>query len=356
VEYAERTGVATQNAAAGGDAFAGLLADALRDMTTSASLTASTNLSGMSGMSSMSGMFGMPGMSGMPSMPGMPAMSMPGLEQAIMGAVDSGNSNDAMIALFMMMMMMQTNQDGDSSMMMQMMAAMIGSMQNKDEIRHDFLMTSGGDPYTLDTIDANVFNRPMPTLSETGEVVLPLEWWRPTIPVMTNHQGQRNPALYRAVIDQFNVETAERYRPGREGNTYCNIFVWDVTRAMGAELPFYTDPTTGEPRFHPDTQGARMMGAIAMDKWLEEHGAKYGWREVDAATAQMHANTGRPAVTSAGSIGHVQMVVPSQNGAFDPVRGVTIAQAGRTNSNYMHISGIYNAERLNNNIRYWIHA
>jgi len=67
------------------------------------------------------------------------------------------------------------------------------------------------------------------------------------------------------------------------------------------------------------------MGAIAMDKWLAEHGGKYGWQEVDARTAQMHANQGRPAVTTAGSIGHVQMVVPSRDGSFDPVRGVTIA-------------------------------
>ena len=272
-----------------------------------------------------------------------------------MTASSSGNKNDALIALLMMMMSMQSNQDGDFSVIMQMMATMLGNMRDPEEVRNGFLMSSGGDPYTLDTIDREVFNKPIPTISDTGKVKLPLEWWRPATPVITNVPGQRSPAMYRAVIDQFSVETSERYRPGREGNTYCNIFVWDVTRAMGAELPFYTDPATGAPRYHPDTKGAKAMGAIAMDKWLAEHGGKYGWQEVDAQTAQMHANQGRPAVTTAGSIGHVQMVVPSKDGSFDPVRGVTIAQAGRTVSSYMHISGIYNAGRLNNNVRYWIH-
>jgi len=112
---------------------------------------------------------------------------------------------------------------------------------------------------------------------------------------------------------------------------------------------------TGDPMFYPNVRGARYMGAIATCNWLAEHGERFGWREVDAETAQMHANRGGPAITSAGSIGHVQMVVPSTSGGFDPVRGATIAQAGRINSNYMHISGIYNANTLANRIRYWIH-
>jgi hypothetical protein len=124
---------------------------------------------------------------------------------------------------------------------------------------------------------------------------------------------------------------------------------------MGAEVPYYTDPSTGEPRFYPDTKGATAMLARAMCGWLETHGSKYGWREVDARTAQAHANLGRPAVTSAGSVGHVTMVVPSKDGSFDPVRGVAIAQAGRNNMNYGHIRSVYSSDALNNHVRYWIH-
>jgi len=356
-DYAERTGVETHNAgSANTDAFSAILYETLKELNTGLITDAGTTASASP--------FGMPG-SFMP----IPSQSQ-SLEQAIETASSTGNSNDAMVALLMMMVMMQSNQGGDFSILMQVMAAMIGNLQKPNEVRHDFLMKSGGEPYTLDTIDQNVFNtdisaasnmgshgygKPIPALSETGEVDLPLQWWRPTTPVIVNTPGQRSPAMLRAVVDQFNVDKAERYRPGREGNTYCNIFVWDVTRAMGAELPFYTDPATGEPRYHPDTKGAKAMGAIAMDKWLQDHGEKYGWQEIDAQAAQMHANMGRPVVTTAGSIGHVQIVVPSKDGSFDPVRGVTIAQAGRQNSNYMYISGSYNAHRLNNHVRYWVH-
>ena len=124
---------------------------------------------------------------------------------------------------------------------------------------------------------------------------------------------------------------------------------------MGAELPYYTDPKTGAPMYYPDIQGARYMMAKDMDVWLEQHGEQYGWYRVDAEAAQMHANAGRPVVTSANHLSHMQVVVPSKDGTFDPVRGVTIAQAGRRNTNYMHISGIYGANTLKNNIRYWVH-
>jgi len=278
-----------------------------------------------------------------------------GFEDAVLAAASSGGLDDTQIALFMLMMMMQSSSDGDFTMQMQMMAALISQMQSgRDELRSN-AMQADFHPHILNTIDREVFNFQPPGISETGQAILPLEAWRPTTPAITSDIHNRSPQLYRAVVDQFNVETAERYRPFRNGNTFCNIFVWDVTRAMGAEIPHYTDPVTGDPMFYPDVRGARSMGAIATCQWLSTHGERFGWREVDAQTAQMHANQGRPAITSAGSIGHVQMVVPSSSGGFDPNRGVTIAQAGRINSNYMHISGIYSSATLANRVRYWVH-
>jgi hypothetical protein len=167
-----------------------------------------------------------------------------------------------------------------------------------------------------------------------GSATLPLRVSMPAIPVITSSMFDRSPQRYRAVIDQFQVETAERYRPGRDGFTYCNIFVLDVVRAMGAHIPH--------------------LGAINMCNWLGTTGRQYGWREVDAATAQAYANTGRPAVTSAGSIGHVQMVVPSTT-PFSHERGVSIAQAGRINTNYAPISTIYGSNTLHTRIRYFVH-
>jgi len=349
---------ANTGASTGAD-FTAIIAEAMRDGMIHSAATAGTGgFSGLAGMpGAMPGLPGMPG--GMPGLPGMPGGFMPmhdqGIEQAIINAASSGQMDDAQVALFMLMMMMQTSQGGDFSALMQMMATMIMQMQGERNELRNTAMASDFHPFVLDSIDRHVFNWNTPQTSGIGQVILPVEHWRPTTPAITSNVHNRSPELYLAVVNQFRVETSERYRPFRDGFTYCNIYVWDVTRAMGAELPLYTDPATGEPRFHPDIRGARSMGAIAMCNWLSTHGERFGWREVDAETAQMHANQGRPAVTSAGSIGHVQMVIPSRDRGFDPARGVAIAQAGRLVTSYTYITRTYGNTALNNNIRYWVH-
>ena len=314
--------------------FSAALAGAMKDEATRFSVSAGGKLSGMPGE----------------YMP----MQGQGIEQMILTAASTGQVSDAQIALFMLCTMMQTNQDGEFSMLMQMMASMIAQIEGEAQALRDAVMNSEYDPYVLDTVDGGVFGTNTSSISGPGGAILPVEAWRPTIPAVTSDIDNRNPGLYRSIINQFNVETAERYRPGRNDSTYCNIFVWDVTRAMGAEIPHYTDPATGEPRYYPDTKGAKSMGAIATDEWLQKYGQDYGWREVDAGTAQMHANEGKPAVTSAGSLGHVQVVCPSYDGKYDNIRGATVAQAGRIVSNYTNISSIYGTASQQN-VKYWIH-
>ena len=332
-----------------GTDYSAMIADAFREEAARMSATAGAGLSGLSAISGMAG--------------GYMPMQNQGLEEMILTAASSGQTSDAQIALFMLCMMMQTNQDGDFSMMMQMMASMLTQMQDGSDSLRGSVMASEYDPYILDTIDADVFGNKISSILKgaggttirAGGAGLPVEHWRATSPSVTSDEGNRSPGLYRSVINQFDVETAERYRPFRDGYTYCNIYVWDVTSAMGAEIPLYTDPETGEPRSYPDIKGAKSMGAIAMDQWLQTYGEEYGWREVGAETAQRHANEGKPAVTSGGELGHMQVVCPSKDGDFDKVRGVTVAQAGRIVSNYTNISGVYGANALNNSVRYWIH-
>ncbi|MCL2151646.1 MAG: hypothetical protein FWH57_01605 [Oscillospiraceae bacterium] len=299
------------------------------------------------------------GIPGMLEIPGISAGYLPiqnqEVEQAIMEAVSSGQIDDAHSAILMLCMIMQSNQDGEFAMLMQLMASMLTQIQGDAETLRNDVMSSEYDPYVLDTIDKGVFNTGVQNLLGTGGAIVPVEHWKPAIPVVTSDLQSRSPERYRAVIEQFHVDYAERYKPFRNGNTYCNIFVSDVTSAMGAQIPLYTDPLTGQPRDYPDIKGAKSMGAVAMDQWLNEHGATYGWREVDAETAQMSANRGIPAVTTAGGMGHVQIVCPSRNGEYDPVRGVTVAQAGRIVTNYTHITSIYGANSLNNSVKYWIH-
>ncbi|MGI5907534.1 MAG: hypothetical protein ACOX8O_02710 [Christensenellales bacterium] len=189
---------------------------------------------------------------------------------------------------------------------------------------------------------------------------IPYESWKPANPAVTSAPGARGAANYRAVIDQFRVETNGRYKVNKQGrgDTYCNIFVWDVTSAMGAEIPHYVDAKTREPRAYPDTAGALCMTANMMGDWLETTGPAHGWRRVSAQEAQHYANSGSPAVAvwkNPGGHGHVQMVCPSANGAYDPQKGVTVAQAGRLLYNYAHITRVYSNRTLRN-VAYYVHV
>ena len=336
IEYPGYAGTARPAESGSGVDFSAVIADAMKDEITKMAITSSPDAAGMT-----SGY--------MPI-----GMESQGIEQMILAAASSGETSDAQIALFMLCMMMQTGgQNSDYSMIMQMMATMLTQIQGDKTSLRDSVMSSGYDPYILDTIDWNVFNT-MQGYSGTARAITPNEAWRPAAPAIKSNEDNRSPELYNAVISQFRVETAERYRPFRNDATYCNIFMWDVTSAMGAEIPHYTDPESGEPRYYPDVGGAKAMTAIEIDKWLKTYGSEYGWHQVDARTAQEYANEGKPAVTAGGSLDHVQVVCPSRNGQFDPIRGVTVAQAGSRVTSYSYISSIYGAGPLEN-VTYWIH-
>jgi hypothetical protein len=123
------------------------------------------------------------------------------------------------------------------------------------------------------------------------------------------------------------VERNPRYR--RDANTYCNIFVSDATRAMGAEVPHWVMPD-GSPAA-PGTKGAHELDANATVNWLDKHGAEYGWRPATAQEAQAVANDGHPAVVvmeKPGAIGHVAMVRP---GDYSEANGPATANVGAHN-------------------------
>ena len=141
----------------------------------------------------------------------------------------------------------------------------------------------------------------------------------------------RNADTYDNVINQFAVGSNPRYQP-RDGNTYCNIFASDVTKAMGAEIPHWVDANG-----NPTAQGkGRELDANDTNTWLNQHGEKNGWRKVSAEEAQKLANEGHPAVASwnnAGGIGHIAVVRPGEVTGNGP----SIAQAGSKNFNDGHV-------------------
>jgi hypothetical protein len=144
-------------------------------------------------------------------------------------------------------------------------------------------------------------------MPEPWEVITP-RWSSGSLPA-------RSSQVYEQILAQFDVEHASRYAP-KSGITFCNIFVWDATKALGCELPhwWYRDE----------------LSANGLSDWLTKYGANHGWMKVDSDHARQRANAGFPVVAvwknpGAGS-GHIAMVRPSgEEGQLH------IAQAGASN-------------------------
>lgn len=142
--------------------------------------------------------------------------------------------------------------------------------------------------------------------------------WEPVEAPLQGNPLRRDPAAYAAVLDQFEVQKNPRYARTQK-DTFCNIFVWDATKAMGCEIPHWYDPATGLPT--PMGKGSEQR-VEHMAAWLDTHGDEAGWVRVVEATARIKAAAGKPVVAlyraPRGQIGHVAMVLPTGN----------IAQAG----------------------------
>ena len=255
--------------------------------------------------------------------------------------------------LMMLCMLMSQNAAGLDP-MMATLSSMIALLSNDDALEL-WKKTMNSDYATdvLDDVDEGVFDSRF--ASDT-----PYQAWKPTAASVVSPAEGRSPETYRQVIDQFNVTENPRYEPNKngKGDTYCNIFSWDVTRAMDAEIPHYTDPVTGDIDTYPDTKDSLRMNANRTYDWLAEHGERYGWYSATAEQAQAAANLGQPAVTvlkRPGAHGHIQMVCPSEDGGYDAARGVSVAQAGTRLTNYDYLNDI-TAEATRDQIAYYVHA
>ncbi|HTP98165.1 MAG TPA: hypothetical protein VMN56_02485 [Casimicrobiaceae bacterium] len=131
-----------------------------------------------------------------------------------------------------------------------------------------------------------------------GRRCWPNEGWRDIADadMPCSNAARRNPATYDAILDYFNVAHPGNARYARTPkDTYCNIYVHDVTRAMGASIPHWVrDPaqTAHKPL------GWRELGANATCDWLNAVGRPSGWLLVDGAmldaVARLRAAPGGP--------------------------------------------------------------
>lgn len=146
------------------------------------------------------------------------------------------------------------------------------------------------------------------------------------IPDITNLEGQRSALNYIAAVNQFEVETNPRYVRGHLGGreTYCNIYLWDVTKAMGCEIPHWIDPATGVKVL---VGKGKEQVANGICDWMQTHGLTVGWMQCGKKKATERASKGFPTVVlwkNQGGIGHVAMILPG-------IDFVHIAQAGGSN-------------------------
>lgn len=158
-----------------------------------------------------------------------------------------------------------------------------------------------------------------------------------TAPV-TGGGSYRNAALLRRIADQFGLGIHPRYAAGL-GQTWCNLFLSDFTRACGCEIPRSIRGVylrafhqilwlRGELRWR-DLKITPANGIVGLPELLPMQGAHHGWHAVDAAGARARAALGQPTVIvwrnpHPDASSHVGAVMPSSDGT------TMIAQAGAT--------------------------
>lgn len=170
-----------------------------------------------------------------------------------------------------------------------------------------------------------------------------------------SYEGQRSADALNTVIDQYYVATNSRYARTSSA-TYCNIFSWDVTRALGAEIPHWLK--NNKPA-SSTTSGAYELNVNATYNWLRDYGASYGWTKITAKEAQARANAGYPTIAiwknPSGGSGHIAIVRPEGNGySYSASKGPVIAQAGASNFNYGNVSTGFGSSRMGD-VLYYTH-
>ena len=192
--------------------------------------------------------------------------------------------------------------------------------------------------------------------NRSGGIQDPARFARHVDAPLQNDAAHRSVTTYAGVIDQFNVQSNPRYAL-YDGYTYCNIFLWDVTRAMGAEIPHWFDNSNGQPipdGRHQSEQDLE-MNVSRMIPWLAKYGNSFGWTKISTASAaQAWANNGKPVI----AIGmlttsnyHVAIVRP---GTLDPQKGPATAQAGAANFNFGNVSTGF-GKTFASYVEYWGH-
>jgi hypothetical protein len=91
--------------------------------------------------------------------------------------------------------------------------------------------------------------------------------WKAVQAPVQSREGKRSRELLEQVIRQFAVATNPRYGEDAPGRPRSHIFVWDVSRAMGCEIPHFV--------------GAKELTLAQTCDWLRHEGPMRGWKRVN---------------------------------------------------------------------------
>lgn len=155
------------------------------------------------------------------------------------------------------------------------------------------------------------------------------------VPAVYSHPDHRDAMASKLVLEQFHVEKSPRYQP-RDGLTFCNIFMWDWSIAMMAELPHFV---AGK--------------ELVINRTIERlrAGEEKGWHSCLPEDAHACAKTGMPAIATwynaRGGPGHVAVI--------EPEKKLTVAQAGRICGRGLSLSAAFGGQRLGS-LEFWFHV
>ncbi len=120
-------------------------------------------------------------------------------------------------------------------------------------------------PIRLDDLMASRPSAPPRTF--TGEApadsVSDVSSWKAVVAPVQSRPGQRSRALLEQVLKQFAVASNARYQADAQGKSRGHLFVADVSRAMGCEIPRYV--------------GAQELSLGQTVNWLRHEGPMRGW-------------------------------------------------------------------------------
>lgn len=149
--------------------------------------------------------------------------------------------------------------------------------------------------------------------------------WEPVTAPITNGSDHRSAPALETVLAQFDLAHARYVATATD--TFCTTLGWDVTRALGCEVPHYW--LAGDRVIEQD--------ANAIANWFALYGAlRHGWLPVDMVNAIAGVNAGMPVCGIAKNpSGHGHMVIGRPT---PPGSELLCKMAGRINADSIQLS------------------